>query len=131
MDNLADKYKSPPVMFMALLFKFISYKDLFNIMNDLRIIYMGTPEFAVPPLKKLIEHDFKVVAVITAPDKPKGRGQKIGTSPVKDYAESQGLPILQPTNLKDPDFLEQLASYNANLQVVVAFRMLPEVVWNM
>lgn len=100
-------------------------------MNDLRIIYMGTPEFAVPPLKKLIEHDFKVVAVITAPDKPKGRGQKIGTSPVKDYAESQGLPILQPTNLKDPAFLEQLASYNAHLQVVVAFRMLPEVVWNM
>lgn len=92
---------------------------------------MGTPEFAVPPLEILIKNNFKVVAVITAPDKPKGRGQKIGTSPVKDFAEAKGLPILQPTNLKDPAFLDLLASYNADLQVVVAFRMLPEAVWDM
>lgn len=100
-------------------------------MNALRIIYMGTPEFAVLPLEILIKNNFNVVAVITAPDKPKGRGQKIGISPVKDFAVAQGLPILQPTNLKDPAFLESLASYNADLQVVVAFRMLPEVVWDM
>src|SRR5690554_1746879 len=100
-------------------------------MNALRIIYMGTPEFAVPPLEILIKNNFNVVAVITAPDKPKGRGQKIGISPVKYFAVAQGLPILQPTNLKDPAFLESLASYNADLQVVVAFRMLPEVVWDM
>lgn len=92
---------------------------------------MGTPEFAVPPLEILINNNFKVVAVITAPDKPKGRGQKIGTSPVKDFAVTNNLPVLQPTNLKDPAFLETLASYGANLQIVVAFRMLPEVVWNM
>jgi len=100
-------------------------------MKDLRIIYMGTPEFAVPSLQILVEHGFNVVAVITAPDKPKGRGQKLAASPVKDYAVSQAIPVLQPTNLKNPDFIEELKSYEANLQIVVAFRMLPEVVWNM
>lgn len=100
-------------------------------MKDLRIIYMGTPEFAVPSLQLLVENGFNVVAVITAPDKPKGRGQKLATSPVKDYAVSQDIPVLQPTNLKSPEFIEELKSYNANLQIVVAFRMLPEMVWDM
>lgn len=92
---------------------------------------MGTPEFAVPSLQILVENGFNVVAVITAPDKPKGRGQKLATSPVKDYAVSQDIPVLQPTNLKNPEFIEELKSYNANLQIVVAFRMLPEMVWDM
>jgi len=100
-------------------------------MKDLRIIYMGTPEFAVPSLQILVEQGFHIVAVITAPDKPKGRGQKLATSPVKDYAVSQEIPVLQPTNLKNPDFIEELRSYQASLQIVVAFRMLPEVVWDM
>lgn len=100
-------------------------------MKDLRIIYMGTPEFAVPSLQILVENNYNVVAVITAPDKPKGRGQKLATSPVKDYAVSQDIPVLQPTNLKKPEFIEELKSYQANLQIVVAFRMLPEVVWDM
>lgn len=100
-------------------------------MTELRIIYMGTPEFAVPSLQILVENGFHVVAVITAPDKPKGRGQKLATSPVKDYAVSQNIPVLQPTNLKSPEFIEELRSYQANLQIVVAFRMLPEVVWDM
>lgn len=92
---------------------------------------MGTPEFAVPSLKALVDHGFNVVGVITAPDKPAGRGQQIRYSAVKDYALSANLNILQPTNLKDEEFLEDLRALNANLQVVVAFRMLPEVVWNM
>ena len=92
---------------------------------------MGTPEFAVPSLQTLVENGLNVVAVITAPDKPKGRGQKLTTSPVKDYAVSQNIPVLQPTNLKNPDFISELKAYNANLQIVVAFRMLPEVVWSM
>ena len=100
-------------------------------MTELRIIFMGTPEFAVPSLEILLENNFNVVAVITAPDKPKGRGQKLSFSPVKEVAVRHQLPVLQPTNLKDPGFLETLTSYNANLQVVVAFRMLPEAVWNM
>ena len=100
-------------------------------MQDLRIVFMGTPEFAVPSLKILVENDFNIVAVITAPDKPKGRGQQLAVSPVKTYSQSQDIPVLQPTNLKDPGFVELLESYRANLQVVVAFRMLPEVVWNM
>lgn len=100
-------------------------------MNDLRIIYMGTPEFAVPALANLVKNNFNVVAVITAPDKPKGRGQQLSTSPVKDFAVENNLPVLQPTNLKAPSFLEKLASYKANLQIVVAFRMLPEAVWAM
>jgi methionyl-tRNA formyltransferase len=100
-------------------------------MNDLRIIFMGTPEFAVPSLEILIENKFKVVAVITAPDKPQGRGQKITFSPVKECALKYNIPVLQPTNLKSQEFLAQLKQYKANLQIVVAFRMLPEVVWAM
>ena len=92
---------------------------------------MGTPEFAVPSLEILIENGWNVVAVITAPDKPKGRGQKMIPSPVKEAAEKHGVPVLQPTNLKDPDFISELAGYKADIQVVVAFRMLPEAVWNM
>ncbi|MEL7146082.1 MAG: methionyl-tRNA formyltransferase [Bacteroidota bacterium] len=97
----------------------------------MRVIFMGTPEFAVDSLKTLVENDVNVVAVITAPDKPKGRGKALGTSPVKDYAVSKEIPLLQPVKLKDPDFLEELRGYEADLQVVVAFRMLPEVVWSM
>lgn len=92
---------------------------------------MGTPEFAVSSLKTLIENNYQVVGVITAPDKPAGRGRKLNVSAVKKYAEANGLRILQPTNLKSEDFIEELKSLKANLQVVVAFRMLPEVVWSM
>lgn len=92
---------------------------------------MGTPEFAVPSLEILVENKFNVVAVITAPDKPQGRGQKLTPSPVKESALKHNIPVLQPINLKSPEFLEELKSYNANLQIVVAFRMLPEVVWAM
>jgi len=92
---------------------------------------MGTPEFAVPCLEILVENKFNVVAVITAPDKPQGRGQKIAFSPVKESALKLNIPILQPTNLKSSEFNEELKTYNANLQVVVAFRMLPESVWSM
>lgn len=99
--------------------------------NNLRIIFMGTPEFAVPSLEILVENRLNVVAVITAPDKPQGRGQKLQPSPVKESAVKHNIPVLQPTNLKSPEFLEELKSYQANLQIVVAFRMLPEVVWSM
>lgn len=99
--------------------------------KNLRIIFMGTPDFAVPSLEILIENKYEVVAVITAPDKPAGRGLKLQTSPVKDVAVKHNIPLLQPTSLKDPAFIEALKSYNANLQIVVAFRMLPEAVWNM
>lgn len=99
--------------------------------RDLKIIYMGTPEFAVPSLDKLVENGWNVVAVITAPDKPKGRGQKLIPSPVKEAALKHEIPVLQPTNLKSPEFLKELKSYQADLQIVVAFRMLPEVVWSM
>ncbi len=92
---------------------------------------MGTPDFAVPSLEILIKNGYKVVAVVTAPDKPKGRGQQLATSPVKDCAVKYHIPVLQPTNLKAPEFIEELKSYQANLQIVVAFRMLPEIVWNM
>lgn len=93
---------------------------------------MGTPEFAVETLQALVENEYNVVAVVTQPDKPVGRhGSVLQPSAVKQYALSQGLPVLQPEKMKDPVFLEQLKSYNANLQVVVAFRMLPEVVWGM
>ncbi len=100
-------------------------------MARLRIIFMGTPEFAVSSLQKLVETGANVVAVITAPDKPAGRGLQLTPSPVKQYAVSQGIPVLQPEKLKNPAFLEELSSYKADLQIVVAFRMLPEVVWNM
>jgi methionyl-tRNA formyltransferase len=100
-------------------------------MNDLRIIFMGTPEFAVPSLEILVNNGINVVAVITAADKPQGRGQKVTHSPVKESALEFGIPVLQPTNLKAPEFLQQLKELKANLQVVVAFRMLPEAVWSM
>ena len=100
--------------------------------ESLRIVYMGTPDFAVESLRALIEGGYNVVAVITMPDKPMGRhGSVLQPSPVKQYALEQGLKILQPANLKDPDFIEELRSLQADLQIVVAFRMLPEVVWNM
>ena len=93
---------------------------------------MGTPEFAVETLKALVENQYNVVAVVTQPDKPVGRhGSVLQPSPVKQYALAQGLPVLQPEKMKDPDFVEALRAYEANLQVVVAFRMLPEVVWAM
>lgn len=100
-------------------------------MRDLRIIFMGTPEFAVPSLEILIQNGYRVVAVVTAPDKPAGRGQKLTPSPVKECALRHQLPVLQPVSLKSPAFLDELKSYEANLQVVVAFRMLPELVWSM
>ena len=100
-------------------------------MSPLRIIYMGTPEFAVPSLEALVDSGFNIVAVVTAPDKPRGRGRVPSPSPVKEAAVNRKIPVLQPTNLKDPDFQEELKSYNADLQIVVAFRMLPESVWNM
>lgn len=99
--------------------------------EDLRIVYMGTPEFAVESLRCLVEGGYKVVGVVTMPDKPAGRGHKIQYSPVKQYALAQGLPLLQPEKLKDEAFLEALRAWKADLQIVVAFRMLPEVVWNM
>ena len=100
--------------------------------KDLRIVFMGTPEFAVGTLSKLVEGGYNVVAVVTQPDKPVGRHQDtLQPSEVKKYALEHGLPVLQPVKMKDPAFVEELASYNADLQVVVAFRMLPEVVWAM
>ncbi|HCS87673.1 MAG TPA: methionyl-tRNA formyltransferase [Bacteroidales bacterium] len=99
--------------------------------KNLRIVYMGTPEFAVQPLKALVENGYNIVAVITMPDKPAGRGHKLQYSPVKEYALSVSLPVLQPERLKDEHFVEELRSCRADLQIVVAFRMLPEVVWNM
>lgn len=100
-------------------------------MEKLRIVFMGTPEFAVGILEAILKNNYEVVGVITAADKPAGRGQKIKYSAVKEYALEHHLNLLQPTNLKDETFLAELKSLNANLQVVVAFRMLPEVVWNM
>jgi len=97
----------------------------------MRIIFMGTPEFAVPSLEILIENHYNIVAIVTAPDKPAGRGKKLKHSAIKEIALEHKLPILQPEKLKNKDFLEELKSYKANLQVVVAFRMLPEVVWGM
>lgn len=98
----------------------------------MKIVFMGTPDFAVASLKALVESgSSEVVAVITAPDKPSGRGLVMNETPVKKYAVSQGIPVLQPEKLKNSQFLEELRSYQADLQIVVAFRMLPEVVWNM
>ena len=99
--------------------------------NDLRIIFMGTPDFAVASLKAMVEAGYNIVGVITAPDKPAGRGMKLTASAVKKYAAENGLRILQPEKLKNADFLNELRSLNADLQIVVAFRMLPEIVWNM
>ena len=100
-------------------------------MKNLKIVFMGTPDFAVTVLKSLIENNYNIVGVITAPDKPAGRGRKLHESAVKKYAQSQNLNILQPTNLKDETFLKTLKSLDANLQIIVAFRMLPKVVWAM
>jgi len=97
----------------------------------MKLIFMGTPEFAVPSLNKLYEAGYDIVAVVTAPDKPAGRGMKLTQSAVKKYALGKNLPILQPEKLKDPAFIEQVRALNADVQVVVAFRMLPEIVWNM
>jgi methionyl-tRNA formyltransferase len=97
----------------------------------MRIIFMGTPEFAVASLAKLVENGENIVAVVTSADKPSGRGLQVNESAVKKYAVSKNIPVLQPTNLKSQVFLDELASYKADLQIVVAFRMLPEVVWNM
>jgi methionyl-tRNA formyltransferase len=99
--------------------------------KDLRIVYMGTPDFAVAPLKALVEGGFQVVAVVTMPDKPAGRGMKLQASPVKHYALENQLPVLQPEKLRDEAFLKALQAFRADLQIVVAFRMLPEVVWAM
>ena len=99
--------------------------------KDLRIIFMGTPEFAVESLKALVEGEYNVVGVITMPDKPAGRGHKIRFSAVKEYALKHNLPVLQPEKLKDERFLMELRELKADLQIVVAFRMLPEVVWSM
>ena len=99
--------------------------------KDIRIVYMGTPDFAVESLRALVEGGYNVVAVVTMPDKPAGRGHQLQFSAVKQYALSVGLPIMQPERLKDENFLAELKSYNADLQIVVAFRMLPEVVWSM
>lgn len=99
--------------------------------KDLRIVFMGTPDFAVASLKMLVESGYQVVGVITAPDKPAGRGQKLNESAVKQYAAANKLKILQPEKLKAPDFIDELKALNADLQIVVAFRMLPEIVWNM
>ena len=99
--------------------------------EDLRIVYMGTPEFAVESLRCLVEGGYNVVGVITMPDKPAGRGHKLQYSPVKQYALEHNLPLLQPEKLKNEEFIEALRAWKADLQIVVAFRMLPEVVWNM
>ncbi|MDO5968228.1 methionyl-tRNA formyltransferase [Flavivirga aquimarina] len=100
-------------------------------MKDLRIVFMGTPDFAVATLKALVENQYHIVGVITAPDKPAGRGRKLNESAVKLYAKEANLNILQPTNLKSDNFLDELKALKANLQIVVAFRMLPKVVWQM
>ena len=100
--------------------------------KDLRIVFMGTPEFAVETLKALVENEYNVVAVVTQPDRPVGRHQnEVQPSEVKKYALEHNLPVLQPEKMKDPAFIEELRRYQANLQVVVAFRMLPEAVWDM
>lgn len=102
-----------------------------TIKRDLRIVFMGTPDFAVATLKALIDHNYNVVGVITAPDRPAGRGQKLRASAVKQFALAHNLNVLQPTNLKAETFIEELESLKANLQIIVAFRMLPKVVWQM
>ena len=100
--------------------------------KDLRIVFMGTPEFAEFTLRRLVEDGYNIIGVVTMPDKPMGRhGSVLQSSPVKKYAVEQGIPVLQPEKLKDPAFLETLSALNADLQIVVAFRMLPEAVWNM
>lgn len=105
--------------------------NFLTLNKKLRIVFIGTPEFAVQSLRRILEEGYNVVGVITAPDKPAGRGQKLQASPVKEFALSQGLKIMQPANLKDPEFIEALRKLKASVQLVIAFRMLPEAVWNM
>lgn len=108
------------------------FKTIIMTKEELRIVYMGTPDFAVEPLQKLYEGGYNIVGVITMPDKPIGRHQnELSASPVKKYAVEHDLRVLQPVKLKDPEFVEELRSLQADLQIVVAFRMLPEIVWNM
>lgn len=97
--------------------------------KDLRIVYMGTPDFAVAPLKALVEGGYNIVAVVTTPDKPSGRGLKVNESAVKKYAQEAGLPILQPVKLRDEEFVQQFRALDADLGIVIAFRMLPEIIW--
>ncbi len=99
--------------------------------KDLRIVFMGTPEFAVTSLRALVEGGYNIVGVVTTPDKPAGRGQKIQQSDVKQYAVEQGLPVLQPVKLRDPEFQSALEALNPDLGIVIAFRMLPETVWSL
>jgi methionyl-tRNA formyltransferase len=106
-------------------------KHFFHSNHTMRIVFFGTPDFAVASLEALIQANFNVVAVVTAPDKPAGRGMQLQSSAVKQFAETQGLPVLQPLKLKDPAFVEELTLYKPDLQVIVAFRMLPEVIWNL
>lgn len=101
------------------------------IAKDLRIVYMGNPDFAVEPLRRLHSEGYNIVAIVTNPDKPSGRGQKLTSSPVKEYAVSNNLPILQPLRLKDEEFINQLRGLDIDLSIIVAFKMLPEVVWSM
>src|SRR5574344_442845 len=103
-------------------------------MNDkrqLRIVFFGTPEFAVESLKALYEGGYNIVGIVTMPDKIGGRGHKLIQSPVKEFGVTNNIPVLQPTNLKSPEFVEELRNLNADLQIVIAFRMMPEVVWSM
>ncbi|MFM7710740.1 MAG: methionyl-tRNA formyltransferase, partial [Ferruginibacter sp.] len=100
-------------------------------LHNLRIVFMGTPDFAVASLQKLLEAGCQIVGVITAPDKPAGRGMQLQASAVKQFALEKGLTVLQPEKLKHPDFIQQLTALHADLQIVVAFRMLPEIVWSM
>src|SRR3990172_2522236 len=99
--------------------------------KKLRIVFMGTPEFAVPSLDILVKNGYDIAGVVTAADKPAGRGKKISQSAVKKYAIDNNLPVLQPEKLKDPEFSKELSKLSADLQVVVAFRMLPESIWKM
>lgn len=99
--------------------------------DSLRIVFFGTPDFAVESLDRLVSGGYNIVGVVTMPDKPAGRGHKMFQSPVKEYAMSHGLKLMQPVSLKDPEFVEELRSLNADLQIVIAFRMMPEIVWNM
>ena len=99
--------------------------------KDLKIVFLGTPDFAVESLRRMVEGGYNVVGVVTMPDKPAGRGHKLYQSPVKEFAVAHGLKLMQPVKLKDPDFVNELRSLDADLFVVIAFRMLPEVVWTM
>ncbi len=120
-------------MFKKILILLPKNNEIERIMNksNLRIVYMGTPDFAVEPLKKLVENNYNIVGVVTNPDKPAGRGQKIKESAVKKYAASKNLNILQPEKFRNEAFLNELKNLKADLQIVVAFKMLPEIVWSM